>query len=184
MKGKQVCRFHGGRSTGPKTKEGRQRIREAHLIHGRYSKITKEHEAASKRARLAKEVWQIQAQILEKHVERAQALKPYFQALNKASSREEYGLLRMFLFGRLNQLVKKNSVLRNQMRELFEILFEEDALMQFEALTAQLEQHMCQKLQIPQHIWKQITPERRYEEYTQQLLLKVSQVWLEYKSLG
>ena len=33
------CRLHGGLSTGPKkTKEGIERIRRAHLKHGRYTK--------------------------------------------------------------------------------------------------------------------------------------------------
>jgi hypothetical protein len=32
------CRLHGGLSTGPKTREGRQRIRIALLKHGRYTK--------------------------------------------------------------------------------------------------------------------------------------------------
>ena len=35
LKGKRVCKTHGGRSTGPKTKEGRQRCSEAKTIHGR-----------------------------------------------------------------------------------------------------------------------------------------------------
>ena len=34
MKGKRVCKTHGGRSTGPKTKAGRQRCAEARTIHG------------------------------------------------------------------------------------------------------------------------------------------------------
>jgi len=34
LKGKSVCQFHGGRSTGPKTKEGKRRIRDAHWVHG------------------------------------------------------------------------------------------------------------------------------------------------------
>lgn len=34
-RGRQVCRFHGGRSTGPKTAEGRRRCAEAKLVHGR-----------------------------------------------------------------------------------------------------------------------------------------------------
>ena len=32
------CRLHGGKSTGPKTREGIERIRQAHLKHGRYTK--------------------------------------------------------------------------------------------------------------------------------------------------
>ena len=35
MKGKAVCRTHGGRSTGPKTEAGRQRCAQAKTIHGR-----------------------------------------------------------------------------------------------------------------------------------------------------
>ena len=35
MRGKAVCRFHGGMSTGPKTEAGRQRIAAAKTIHGR-----------------------------------------------------------------------------------------------------------------------------------------------------
>ena len=35
MNGKQVCRTHGGASTGPKTKAGRARCAAAKTIHGR-----------------------------------------------------------------------------------------------------------------------------------------------------
>ena len=34
LKGKAVCGHHGGYSTGPKTKAGKDRIRSAHLKHG------------------------------------------------------------------------------------------------------------------------------------------------------
>ena len=34
LKGKAVCGHHGGYSTGPRTKEGKERIRAAHLKHG------------------------------------------------------------------------------------------------------------------------------------------------------
>ena len=34
MKGKRVCKAHGGKSTGSKTPEGRQRSAEARTIHG------------------------------------------------------------------------------------------------------------------------------------------------------
>jgi len=34
LKGKVVCGHHGGYSTGPRTKEGKERIRIAHLKHG------------------------------------------------------------------------------------------------------------------------------------------------------
>lgn len=52
IKGKRVCRFHGGLSTGPKTQTGRQRCAEAKTIHGRETTlIRKERSQAS--ARLA-----------------------------------------------------------------------------------------------------------------------------------
>ena len=35
MRGKMVCRTHGGASTGPKTPEGRQKCAEAKTVHGR-----------------------------------------------------------------------------------------------------------------------------------------------------
>ena len=35
IKGKTKCRFHGGKSTGPKTAEGRARIAAANTVHGR-----------------------------------------------------------------------------------------------------------------------------------------------------
>ena len=34
-KGKRVCMFHGGKSTGPVTRSGKQRCAEAKTIHGR-----------------------------------------------------------------------------------------------------------------------------------------------------
>jgi hypothetical protein len=38
MRGKRVCRNHGGASTGAKTPEGLTRIKEANIKHGRFSK--------------------------------------------------------------------------------------------------------------------------------------------------
>lgn len=34
VRGKRVCRLHGGKSTGPKTKEGRKRCGIAKTVHG------------------------------------------------------------------------------------------------------------------------------------------------------
>ena len=35
LKGKRVCRTHGGKSTGPRTEAGRQRCAQAKTVHGR-----------------------------------------------------------------------------------------------------------------------------------------------------
>lgn len=45
MKGKNVCKTHGGRSTGPKTEAGRQLCAQAKTIHGRETR-----EARTKRS--------------------------------------------------------------------------------------------------------------------------------------
>ena len=37
----QKCTHHGGRSTGPKTLEGKQRIAQAHLVHGKSTQTAK-----------------------------------------------------------------------------------------------------------------------------------------------
>jgi hypothetical protein len=39
------CRIHGGLSTGPRTAEGRERIRRARWVHGRYSQQAVEERA-------------------------------------------------------------------------------------------------------------------------------------------
>lgn len=38
LRGKSVCGHHGGKSTGPKTAEGKERSRQAHIRSGKYTK--------------------------------------------------------------------------------------------------------------------------------------------------
>jgi len=52
MKGKNVCKTHGGRSTGPKTEAGRLRCAEAKTIHGRETREARNERSLSL-ARLA-----------------------------------------------------------------------------------------------------------------------------------
>ena len=52
LKGKRVCKTHGGRSTGPKTETGRQRCAEAKTIHGRETREAR-NERSLASARLA-----------------------------------------------------------------------------------------------------------------------------------
>ena len=57
IKGKQVCRTHGGRSTGPKTQAGRQRCAEARTIHGNETRHARtERSLASARLAVLEEV--------------------------------------------------------------------------------------------------------------------------------
>ena len=52
LKGKRVCKTHGGRSTGPKTEAGRQRCAEAKTIHRRETREAR-NERSLASARLA-----------------------------------------------------------------------------------------------------------------------------------
>ena len=57
LKGKRVCKTHGGRSTGPKTEAGRQRCTEAKTIHGRETREARiERSLASARLAVLEEV--------------------------------------------------------------------------------------------------------------------------------
>ena len=53
----QKCQFHGGRSTGPKTNEGRSRIAQANLKHGRHTKSAqKKHSQVLSRLRQLEDI--------------------------------------------------------------------------------------------------------------------------------
>jgi hypothetical protein len=47
MKGKAVCRTHGGASTGPRTEQGRQRCAEAKTIHGNSTREKRKQNAVA-----------------------------------------------------------------------------------------------------------------------------------------
>ena len=62
MRGKRVCYHHGGKSTGPKTTEGRRRCAEANITHGYYTKEARRERRIAKRQeqetiRLLKELY-------------------------------------------------------------------------------------------------------------------------------
>ena len=57
LKGKRVCKTHGGRSTGPKTEAGRLRSAKAKIIHGRETRDARtERSLASARLAVLEEV--------------------------------------------------------------------------------------------------------------------------------
>jgi hypothetical protein len=56
LKGKRVCKTHGGRSTGPRTEAGRQRCAEAKTIHGRETREARTERSLAS-ARLAVFEW-------------------------------------------------------------------------------------------------------------------------------
>ena len=57
ISGKSKCRFHGGKSTGPKTPEGRQRCAQARTTHGQQTTSMRvERSLASARLAILEEV--------------------------------------------------------------------------------------------------------------------------------
>jgi len=60
VRGKRVCRFHGGKSTGPKTKQGRKRCGIAKTVHGGETRAIR----AARQAKMA------ELKALEKIIER------------------------------------------------------------------------------------------------------------------
>ena len=55
LRGKTQCQFHGGKSTGPRTKEGLQRLTASKTKHG---KLTKEKRAEARRkAEESRRIW-------------------------------------------------------------------------------------------------------------------------------
>ena len=49
MRGKRVCRTHGGASTGPKTDAGRAKCAEAKTVHGRETRAKRAAQAVKLR---------------------------------------------------------------------------------------------------------------------------------------
>jgi hypothetical protein len=67
LRGKTRCQFHGGRSTGPTTKVGLQRISAAQMKHGKYTKteLAKAKRRAETGRRILAELKRIEGQIME-----------------------------------------------------------------------------------------------------------------------
>ena len=64
IRGKLVCRFHGGKSTGPTTEAGRQRIAQGKTVHGRETRAIRERRARKmcelkELEKLMKRLWMI-----------------------------------------------------------------------------------------------------------------------------
>jgi hypothetical protein len=55
IRNKRVCTIHGGRSSGPKTEEGRQRIADARTVHGEETRAKREQRSRSSAKLLALE---------------------------------------------------------------------------------------------------------------------------------
>ena len=76
IKGKTKCRFHGGKSTGPKTEAGRARVAAANTVHGRETRA-KRAEYSAKMAELRElEQWGYEIGIFSPDTPRTPGRKP------------------------------------------------------------------------------------------------------------
>ncbi len=174
MKMKEVCRLHGGKSTGPRTVEGRQRIRASKVMHGRYSKITEENKSSA-------QMFKSFDQVLKHQMEYLKMIRKWLDVYEQVESKPEFRFLNLFLFGNLNQMVKKNPVLREQLRELFELLFQEDRSSLFQALFTEMEKLLCRKFELSvdeMKVWQALSPEQKESEFIQRFCLKLFDVRL------
>ena len=67
LKGKTRCQLHGGKATGARTIAGRQRLSDAQLRHGKYTKdkLAAQRHAAEVGRRVAAKLRQIEQQIVD-----------------------------------------------------------------------------------------------------------------------
>ena len=97
LKGKRVCKTHGGRSTGPKTEAGRQRCAEAKTIHGRETRETRtERSLGSARLAVLEEVGFLLG-FMSGH--RTRGRKP----IQMSNVLQEMGLLHLLLRAQINK---------------------------------------------------------------------------------
>lgn len=176
MRGKAVCRFHGGKSTGPKTKAGRERIREAHFIHGRYSKKSEEARLVIRANKSTEKLIRSINQSSETIIKQFQAMGPYLKAYRSVERQEEFELVNLLLFGSLSQMLKENPHLKALVKEVLEILYEKGGMKFFETFLHQMDQNMATRLGLDADTYSLLEPQERHEEYLHRLSLKLEQI--------
>jgi hypothetical protein len=182
MRGKAVCRFHGGKSTGPKTKAGRERIRDAHFIHGRYSKKSGEARLVIKANKSTEKLIQSINQKSETIIKQFQAMGPYLKAYQSVERQEEFELVNLLLFGRLSQMLKENPHLKALVKEVLDTLYERGGMKFFETFLHQMDHNMATRLGLDADTYRHLEPQERHEEYLHRLSLKLEQIQAELDS--
>lgn len=179
MRGKAVCRFHGGKSTGPKTQAGRERIREVHFIHGRYSKTSEEARLVIRANKSTEKLIQSINQSSKRVVNQFQAMGPYLKAYRNVERQEEFELVNLLLFGRLGQILKENPHLRALVKEVLDTLYEKGGMKFFETFLHQMDHNMATRLGLDASTYSLLEPQERHEEYLHRLSLKLEQIQTE-----
>jgi hypothetical protein len=173
MTGKRVCRFHGGKSTGPKTTEGRERIRQSRLIHGRYSKNAEERRIAIRARRETQKVLSLANEAAKNQIRQFDALAPYLDAYWGVEAKEGFELVNLLVFGHLNQQVKRSPALRRLLQEMFEMLSIGHGVPMLEALLNDFDRHLLARLNVPIEVWEKFSPNEKTEAYMGQFYLKL-----------
>jgi len=90
---------------------------------------------------------------------------------------EQFGLLNLFVFGGLNQLIKANPSVRRLFREFLLLILErkEDCLA-FEALLAEVDLCVCDQLGISHDEYTALSLRQRHDAYVTELTDKLFEV--------
>jgi hypothetical protein len=151
LRGKTRCRYHGGRSTGPKTAEGRRRIAEANTRSGNYTKAAKQRRDVLKRTQLMLKAAEQQAQCIE-------AFKPFMRAFAKAQTREEFGFLGFVVFGGMRRMLQEHG-------PIIRIFIGEEWFNTFEQFTGKIDEQLRERMDIPKQVWRKLTPQQKSFEW-------------------
>jgi len=161
MRGKAVCRFHGGKSTGPKTREGRERIRQANLRHGGYSKNAAILRLEIKKQREANRALSILAEGSTSEAAKLAYLEPFIEAFHRVGNKTELDFLNFFIFGGLHELLKGNTPLKNALREFFRLLELEDGDLFVEMMLAKMDEKAANRVGLSPRSYSYLTPAER-----------------------
>jgi hypothetical protein len=165
MRGKAVCRFHGGKSTGPKTREGKERIRQANLRHGRYSKNAAILRLEIKKQREANRRLSLLTIATANEAEKLACLEPYIAAFHRVENKIEMDFLAFLIFGGLRELLKGNKPLKNALREFYSLLEINDGTDFVDALLVQMDEKVSNRLGLSRRAYASLTPAERSRKF-------------------
>jgi hypothetical protein len=176
VNGKRVCRVHGGLSTGPKTKEGKDRIRQAKLVHGRYSKNSEERRIAIKAYKEFRKTLSLANETAKSQIKQFEVLAPYLEAYWGVDNKEVFEITNLLVFGQLNEQIKRNPTLRKLLQEFFEQLVGGHGFAILEALLDDYDRSLCARLDASDEVWQELKPDQKNEMYLNQFYLKLMDV--------
>jgi hypothetical protein len=177
MRGKAVCRFHGGKSTGPKTREGKECIRQANLRHGRYSKNAEILRLEIKKQKEANRALSLLAKGSQSEAEKLAYLQPFIQAFHRVGNKTDSDFLNFFLFGGLRELTIGNTPLKNALREFFRLLELDDGDLFLETMLEKMDEKVAHRLSISRRSYSYLTPQERRRRFFGSLCDQIAEIF-------